>query len=132
VASTEVAPVRVTQNSLRLPAVGPRITSVLRDSRGNVWMAGALGLWRITGDAAQRVNLPSELSGAPVQAMAENERRPPSHGNSSARSVGAGRIATPRLAPGAGSRWAGRTPIRSRWCEMIKADCGSDTPSIAS
>src|SRR3984957_7410001 len=32
VASTEVAPVRVTQNSLRLPAVGPRITSVLRDS----------------------------------------------------------------------------------------------------
>jgi len=71
VASTEVAPVRVTQDLLRLPAVGPRITSVLRDSRGNVWMAGALGLWRITGDAAQRVNLPSELSGAPVQAMAE-------------------------------------------------------------
>jgi signal transduction histidine kinase/ligand-binding sensor domain-containing protein len=71
VASTEVAPVRVTQNSLRLPAVGPRITSVLRDSRGNVWMAGALGLWRITGDEAQRVNLPRELSGAPVQAMAE-------------------------------------------------------------
>ena len=71
VASTEVAPVRVAQNTLRLPAVGPRITSVLRDSRGNVWMAGALGLWRITGDEAQGVNLPRELAGAPVQAMAE-------------------------------------------------------------
>ena len=71
VASTEVAPVRMSQNSLRLPAVGPRITSVLRDSHGNVWMAGALGLWRITGDEAHSVELPREVSGAPVQAMAE-------------------------------------------------------------
>jgi signal transduction histidine kinase/streptogramin lyase len=71
VGSTEVAPVRVGPNPLRLPAVGPRITSVLRDSRGNVWMAGALGLWKITGDEAQRTDLPPELLGAPVQALAE-------------------------------------------------------------
>jgi signal transduction histidine kinase/ligand-binding sensor domain-containing protein len=71
VGSTEVAPVRLGQNSLQLPTVGPRITSVLRDSRGHVWMAGALGLWKITGEEAQRVSLPPELSGTPVQAMAE-------------------------------------------------------------
>ena len=71
VGSTEVPPVRVGPNSLRLPAVGPRITSVLRDSRGNVWMAGALGLWRIAGDEVQRADLPPELLGAPVQALAE-------------------------------------------------------------
>jgi signal transduction histidine kinase/ligand-binding sensor domain-containing protein len=71
VGSTEVPPVRVGPNSLRLPSVGPRITSVLRDSLGNVWMAGALGLWRIAGDEVQRANLPPELLGAPVQALAE-------------------------------------------------------------
>jgi signal transduction histidine kinase/ligand-binding sensor domain-containing protein len=71
VGSTEVAPIRLGQNSLQLPTVGARITSVLRDSRGHVWMAGALGLWKISGDEAQRVNLPPELSGTPVQAMAE-------------------------------------------------------------
>ena len=71
VGSTAVAPVRVGSNSLQLPAVGPRITSVLRDSRGNVWMAGALGLWKIAGNEVQRLDLPAELLGTPVQALAE-------------------------------------------------------------
>ena len=71
VGSTAVAPVRVGSDSLQLPAVGPRITSVLRDSRGNVWMAGALGLWKILGNEAHRLDLPPGLLGAPVQALAE-------------------------------------------------------------
>lgn len=71
VASTVVSPVRVAAHPLSLPHVGPRITSVLRDAHGDVWMAGALGLWRVSGDSAQRVPLPPALSGLPVQAMAE-------------------------------------------------------------
>ncbi len=71
VGSTEGEPMRLGHDERRLPGVGPRITSVLRDTRGMVWMAGARGVWRIAGSAAERVTLPSDLSGTPVQAMVD-------------------------------------------------------------
>jgi signal transduction histidine kinase/ligand-binding sensor domain-containing protein len=71
VGSTDVAPARLGRDERRLAGVGPRITSVLRDTRGGVWMAGARGVWRIADDAARRVDLPSNLGGTPVQAMAD-------------------------------------------------------------
>jgi signal transduction histidine kinase/ligand-binding sensor domain-containing protein len=71
VGSTEVAAARLGADERRLPEVGPRITSVLRDSQGAVWMGGARGLWRITGAAARRVEVPAPIAGTPIQAMVD-------------------------------------------------------------
>ncbi len=69
VGSTESSAVRIGGPPLALPAVGPRITSVLRDAHGRVWMAGALGLWRIGGDEAHRMTIPTAASGVPIQSL---------------------------------------------------------------
>lgn len=71
VGSTETGAARIGSAPMRLPGVGPRVTSVLRDSQGAVWMGGARGLWRIVGDVARPVPLPREMAGMPVQAMVD-------------------------------------------------------------
>lgn len=114
VGSTAVAPARVGSSSaLQLPAVGPRITSVLRDSRGNVWMAGALGLWRIVGNQAQRVDLPGELLGTPVQALTE---------------VGEGRL---RMALVRRGQWEQGPAPGHEWYPVPEPDGGPDANPLA-
>jgi signal transduction histidine kinase/ligand-binding sensor domain-containing protein len=113
VGSTAVPPIRVGSNSLQLSAVGPRITSVLRDSRGNVWMAGALGLWKIAGNEAQRAAAPAELLGAPVQALAE---------------VGAGRL---RMAIVRRGQWEQGPPPGYEWHPVPEPGGGPDANPLA-
>ena len=70
--SVDTDAARLGAHPLRLPGVGPRITAVLRDSRGLVWMGGARGLWRIDGQAVTHATLPTPFAGLPIQAMIDD------------------------------------------------------------
>ncbi len=111
--STEVAAVRLGRDEHRLPEVGPRITSVVRDSKGDVWMAGARGVWKISGDSARQVALPAAISGVPVQAMMD---------------VGGGRM---RLAITRHGQWEQDAPPSSGWHHVDEPPGGPDANPLA-
>ncbi len=113
VGSTDVEPARLGRDERRLPGVGPRITSVLRDTRGGVWMAGARGVWRIADDAATRIDLPSDLGGTPVQAMAD---------------VGDGRL---RLAILRHGQWEQDVASKTGWHSVPEPPGGPDANPLA-
>ena len=113
VGSTDVEPARLGRDERRLPGVGPRITSVLRDSRGAVWMAGARGVWRIAGDAAERVALPPDLSGTPVQAIVD---------------LGGGRVRMAILRHG---QWEQDAPPATGWHAIAEPPGGPDANPLA-
>ena len=105
VGSTDVEPARLGRDERRLPGVGPRITSVLRDSRG--------GVWRIANDVATRINLPADLGGTPVQAMAD---------------VGDGRL---RLAILRHGQWEQDATSKAGWHAVPEPPGGSDANPLA-
>ena len=111
--STEVAAARLGRDERRLPEVGPRITSAVRDSKGDVWMAGARGVWKISGDAARQVALPAAISGMPVQAMVD---------------VGGGRM---RLAISRHGQWEQDAPPSSGWHHVDEPPGGPDANPLA-
>jgi len=113
VGSTDVEPARLGHDERRMPGVGPRITSVLRDTRGRVWMAGARGVWRIAGDTATRVELPPDLGGTPVQAMVD---------------VGDGRM---RLAILRHGQWEQDIPPKMGWHSVPEPPGGPDANPLA-
>jgi signal transduction histidine kinase len=97
----------------RFPDVGPRITSVARDDRGTVWMAGALGVWAIARDETRRVPLPAAVAGTPVQAMVD---------------MGAGRM---RLAIVRHGQWEQDPASPSGWRLMPEPPGGPDANPLA-
>ena len=111
--STEVAAARLGRDERRLPEVGPRVTSAVRDSKGDVWMAGARGVWKISGDMARQVALPAEISGMPVQAMVD---------------VGGGRM---RLAISRHGQWEQDAPPSSGWHHVDEPPGGPDANPLA-
>jgi signal transduction histidine kinase len=113
VGSTDVEPARLGGDERRLPGVGPRITSVLRDTRGAVWMAGARGIWRIADDAAERVALPQAVSGTPVQAIVD---------------LGGGRVRMAILRHG---QWEQDAPPATGWHEVAEPPGGPDANPLA-
>ena len=113
VGSTDAAPARLGDDERRLPGVGPRITSVLRDSRGGVWMAGARGVWRINNDVAERVAFPKRLSGTPVQSIVD---------------LGGGRV---RLAVVRQGQWEQDAPPATGWHAVAEPAGGPDANPLA-
>jgi signal transduction histidine kinase/ligand-binding sensor domain-containing protein len=111
--STEVAAARLGRDERLLPDVGPRITSAARDSQGDVWMAGARGVWKIHGDTARRIALPPEIAGTPVQAMVD---------------VGGGRM---RLAISRHGQWEQDAPPAPGWHHVDEPPGGPDANPLA-
>ena len=113
VGSTDAAPARLGRDERRLPGVGPRITSVLRDTRGAVWMAGARGVWRIADDIAEQVSLLPDLSGTPVQAIVD---------------VGGGRVRMAILRHG---QWEQDAAPATGWHRIAEPAGGPDANPLA-
>jgi signal transduction histidine kinase/ligand-binding sensor domain-containing protein len=113
VGSTEVAAARLGGDERRLPDVGPRITSALRDTRGAVWMGGARGLWRIADEAPRRLEVPPPIAGLPIQAMVD---------------AGGGRLRMSVMREG---QWEQDAAAAGGWRHVAEPPGGPDTNPLA-
>jgi len=113
VGSTEVAAARLGRSPARLGQVGPRITSAATDTTGAVWMAGALGVWRLDGSRVRRFDLPPQIAGTPVQSMVD---------------MGGGRM---RLAISRHGQWEQDAAGSDDWHHIEEPAGGSDGNPLA-